>query len=257
MPEISGLIQNYLEGSIKTIGKVPIIEEKNITENGTYTAPDGVDGFSPVNVNVTPNLVEQVIISNGTYLPPEGYDGYSKVEVDVPITIMDDITITENGTYLPASYNLDGFDEVVVNVPNTTYLSNNFKTTIGSSMSLSFGVNEMNLSWSGGSDIGAYIGGLQDLVGFNSITFSVTTGTSYYNTIGEHPIRQLFMGITAQPTTGLENPAELTWLDCNISHTDNESIEYTIDLDEIVSDHVYVSIFAIGWNLNHLTISVR
>lgn len=257
MPEISGLIQNYLEGSIKTIGKQPIIEEKNITENGTYTAPEGVDGFSPVNVNVTPNLVEQVCSHNDTYLPPEGADGFSKVEVDVPIPVMDDITITENGTYLPASYNLGGFDEVVVNVPNTTFLTNNFKSTIGSSMSLSFGVNEMNLSWLGGDDIGGFIGGLQDIVGFNTITFSVTTGTSYYNTIGAHPIRQLFMGVTDYATTGLENPAELTWLDCNISHDDNTLVEYTIDLNEIVSEHIYVSIYAIGWNLNHLTISVR
>lgn len=30
----------------------PIIESLEITENGTYTAPDGVDGYSPVTVNV-------------------------------------------------------------------------------------------------------------------------------------------------------------------------------------------------------------
>jgi hypothetical protein len=30
----------------------PIIEPLEITENGTYTAPDGVDGYSPVTVNV-------------------------------------------------------------------------------------------------------------------------------------------------------------------------------------------------------------
>lgn len=30
----------------------PIIEALEITENGTYTAPDGVDGYSPITVNV-------------------------------------------------------------------------------------------------------------------------------------------------------------------------------------------------------------
>jgi hypothetical protein len=30
----------------------PVIEALEITENGTYTAPEGVDGFSPVTVNV-------------------------------------------------------------------------------------------------------------------------------------------------------------------------------------------------------------
>jgi hypothetical protein len=40
--------------SIKTGGGVsdPVIEPLEITENGIYTAPDGVDGYSPVMVNV-------------------------------------------------------------------------------------------------------------------------------------------------------------------------------------------------------------
>lgn len=33
-------------------GRTPVIESKSITANGTYTAPTGVDGFSPVVVNV-------------------------------------------------------------------------------------------------------------------------------------------------------------------------------------------------------------
>ena len=52
MPEISGMIQEYLEGQIKTIDKTPVIQSKSITENGTYTAPEGVDGYSPVIVDV-------------------------------------------------------------------------------------------------------------------------------------------------------------------------------------------------------------
>ena len=30
----------------------PVIEALNVTTNGTYTAPSGVDGYSPVTVNV-------------------------------------------------------------------------------------------------------------------------------------------------------------------------------------------------------------
>lgn len=33
-------------------GAEPVIEPLEITENGTYTAPDGINGYSPVTVNV-------------------------------------------------------------------------------------------------------------------------------------------------------------------------------------------------------------
>jgi hypothetical protein len=33
-------------------GVEPVIQPLEVTENGTYTAPDGVDGYSPVTVNV-------------------------------------------------------------------------------------------------------------------------------------------------------------------------------------------------------------
>ena len=33
-------------------GSEPVIEALSVTSNGTYTAPDGVDGYSPVTVNV-------------------------------------------------------------------------------------------------------------------------------------------------------------------------------------------------------------
>lgn len=43
-------------------GKEPVIEELSITENGVYNAPEGVDGYNPISVNVT---------SGGGDLPPE------------------------------------------------------------------------------------------------------------------------------------------------------------------------------------------
>jgi len=38
--------------AIQTGGAAPVIEPLEVTENGTYEAPDGVDGYSPVTVNV-------------------------------------------------------------------------------------------------------------------------------------------------------------------------------------------------------------
>ena len=117
MPEISGIIQNYLEGQIKTIGKTPVIHSKNITENGTYTAPEGVDGYSPIVVNVpdTPAVIDSIsIFGNGTYTAPEGIDGYSPIIVDVPSKIETTLNATSNGTYTPAEGYV--YNQAIVNI---------------------------------------------------------------------------------------------------------------------------------------------
>ena len=45
-------IKDALIGKGAGSGTSPVIEAKTITENGTYTAPVGVDGFNPIEVNV-------------------------------------------------------------------------------------------------------------------------------------------------------------------------------------------------------------
>lgn len=108
--------------AIETGGGVaePVIEPLAITENGTYTAPDGVDGYSPVTVNVpipdgyiVPSGTKE-ITENGTHDVTE----YASVNVNVPDReiILQDKTITENGLYL-ADEGYDGFGHVYVNVP--------------------------------------------------------------------------------------------------------------------------------------------
>ena len=48
----------------------PVIEALSITANGTYTAPDGVDGYSPVTVNVPqdggPEIPDSAFVISGT-----------------------------------------------------------------------------------------------------------------------------------------------------------------------------------------------
>lgn len=62
--------------------------EKNITANGTYNASaDDADGYSSVNVNVSPILISKTITENGTYSAHSESgtpDGYSQVVVNVP-----------------------------------------------------------------------------------------------------------------------------------------------------------------------------
>lgn len=55
-----------LKAPFKSVFVPPTIEELNITANGTYEAPEGVDGYSPITVDVIPEGVptdEQLTIS--------------------------------------------------------------------------------------------------------------------------------------------------------------------------------------------------
>lgn len=84
----------------------PVINSLSVTENGTYTAPTGVDGYSPITVNVpssSPSLGTKSITENGTYnASSDSLDGYSSVTVNVPQgstpTGTKQISITQNGT---------------------------------------------------------------------------------------------------------------------------------------------------------------
>ena len=66
-----------------------------------------------------PAVIEELTVtSNGDYSPEEGVDGFSPVHVNVqaPEPVLDSITITENGTYTPEAPTV-GFNEVTVAIP--------------------------------------------------------------------------------------------------------------------------------------------
>ena len=64
----------------------PILQNKTITENGSYTADQNYDGLGTVIVNVqggTINNQDKTITQNGTYTADSGYTGLGEVTVNV------------------------------------------------------------------------------------------------------------------------------------------------------------------------------
>ena len=98
------------------------IESLSVTENGIYTASGSVDGYSPVTVNVSPNVDIKSVTQNGIYrASADELDGYSVVTVEVPEPtppVLIEKTITQNGVYDPEDDNADGYSMIDVEVPN-------------------------------------------------------------------------------------------------------------------------------------------
>ena len=59
------------------------VETLSTTENGQFTPSDGKVGFYQVDVDVHPDLRPLSVNENGIY-QPDGFDGYDSVVVDVP-----------------------------------------------------------------------------------------------------------------------------------------------------------------------------
>ena len=75
-------------------GGEPTIEALSITANGTYTAPDGVDGYSPITVNVPQDGSPDPIVITGN---ADNYCAYSKLALEY-IRLYGNTITTENIT---------------------------------------------------------------------------------------------------------------------------------------------------------------
>ena len=65
-------------------GAPSAIKSITITKNGHYEAPEGIDGYNPIDVNVPKKIQSKTITRNGTYYAPTGVDGFNPVIVNNP-----------------------------------------------------------------------------------------------------------------------------------------------------------------------------
>lgn len=68
---------------IYSIEPEPVLSSLEVSENGTYLPPEGVDGFDSVEVDVQHVLQSLAVSENGVYTPPEGVYGFNQVTVAV------------------------------------------------------------------------------------------------------------------------------------------------------------------------------
>ena len=121
-----GLIAKFDQLISKLQTRIMKKERLQVSENGTYTAPENT-GYTVVDVNVASsdpvNLQpkKEVVIEtpnqgfDGVLVTPdEGYDGLESVKCFAPTV---EIAVTENGTYEARRHESVGFYKVNVNVP--------------------------------------------------------------------------------------------------------------------------------------------
>lgn len=68
---------------VYSLESTTVINPLEVNNNGTYSAPAGVDGYNPVTVSVNPNIQSLQCTENGVYNAPEGVDGFDPVTVAV------------------------------------------------------------------------------------------------------------------------------------------------------------------------------
>lgn len=117
---------------IPSIEIPPTIVQLNVSENGEYEVPEGVDGYNPVSVDVHPVIQSITITENGTYSVPSGVDGYGPVIVNVAgeeyiydfglVEGYTPVNIFNGSQTSDVSYNTDGTAHILGTVGNRRFL---------------------------------------------------------------------------------------------------------------------------------------
>jgi hypothetical protein len=143
-------------------------------------------------------------------------------------------------------YFIDNSGEQITELDNTNWVN-----STEANMSISIINNKLTYAWSGGTEIGANsVYSVAIPASVNKIRFSITTGTSYYNTYDPTVERfKVFIGVRPTYTTGFIYPPNLNdWLALKDFNTDNSVWEDELDLSN-VSEDSYLYISGHGWNM--------
>lgn len=199
-------------------GSEPTISPLSVTANGTYTAPTGVDGYSPVTVNVSgggSTLGTKTITENGTYnASSDSLDGYSSVTVNV-----------SGGGSLPpkilGSYYKD--NDCIIEVYGNHVKVESIKNKTGPVLNLrQLGTNLNNTTW------------------FSILANSVVTIT-YSNVINNSNLTWNANFKNAGTTTSMEYGIG------NDAHLSGASVTVTPTVDEEIGClFLYIAVFVIG-----------
>lgn len=107
-------VTEYASAKVEVPSEEPNIQSLNVTANGTYTAPSGVDGYSPVTVNVPTEsdieLQQKTVTPSETaqtITPDSGYDGLASVSVGAisKTYVGSGVTKKSAQTYTPGTSN--------------------------------------------------------------------------------------------------------------------------------------------------------
>lgn len=107
--------------SVQWGGGEPTIEPLSVTANGTYTAPSGVDGYSPITVNVSGGSKSVTVVTSVT----GGYNGGAVISIAIDGTTVFTATApdTYNQNYNKTSETVDVDGEnvdILITPPATT-----------------------------------------------------------------------------------------------------------------------------------------
>lgn len=130
---LDNAIEGETIGSVIRLGQNPVIQPLDVTENGTYEVPEGVEGFNPVRVvipeyegayNVEPSTEEQTLATAGKVMTEDVV--VDKVEPVLWKTITLDEPYNENGLGTLMSFLgieesdvRDGYDYLIFTIGNT------------------------------------------------------------------------------------------------------------------------------------------